>query len=300
MLGNNSIDDKWSFADAIRYNELERREKQFKSYYNSFVYWEVLRDYQLECVEDMNDLVKNWAGKVLPMHTFVNAYRSYISTANKIDSAVFPSLHPVEERLGKMCQKVLLSADDLMLQNMESLKCGIEEQVIELICKQEDYFTRNYRMIWREGSDALYRVAKADMRVRQIYDRLVQLFSYFRRDSNNPTSPPSLGGSRANKDPTRLTNIFDSSATSRIAVENELDLALIVLKSNDAGVEYMYQVWFLLLQYNVAVMRFNHLIIVCQSTLKELFHCSQEIESTRQQILLRATGKQQCVWCNHH
>lgn len=143
------MDDKWDLLDALRFREFERRQKQLRSFSNTATYWEELRAFQLECVEDVSNFTTSLAGKISPLKAFISAYRGYLSESAKPCPFSEGSIHPVGERLGEVCKKIIFAADDAVLQSMDSLCSGIETQIVELIYDADTYLCPNYSLLWR-------------------------------------------------------------------------------------------------------------------------------------------------------
>jgi len=290
------MDESWNLRDSLSARELERRQTKFRELSSAVLYWNELREYQTDGMEDLFNFCASLGVKAELMAGFAANLGEMVGTMRKPSPFSEVPLHPLSERMGVICGEKLLAVDDAYLESVRRLRGGLEHEISLMLHDMERNVARALTPVWREASALLVAAARADVRVRACYDSLMQRL--LSSPGAHSTADTSIGASNAS---------IGSPGPDDQQVDREEELVRIYLhQCRDDGAELdppqteagagvdnsgSLDMWGSLMQYFAASFRFELLLLRCQSGLARCYRRSKEIEATRQLIVIRASEK---------
>ena len=122
------MEESWNILDSLRTFELHRRQTHFKAFENSRLFWDALKEYQNEGVDDVRDFICNLTLK----HNLLCSYASNLELSIQRANALANESVNKSKRKGIACNKVLASLDENVCTNILNLKAGIEKEIVHL------------------------------------------------------------------------------------------------------------------------------------------------------------------------
>ena len=137
------MEDSWNILDSIRTFELYRRQIHFKAFENSRLFWDSLKDYQYEGIEDIRDFICNLTAK----HNLISTYANNLDFSVQKANTIANENNNKSNRKGIICNKILASLDSNVCTNMLRLKTGIECEISHLAMVLEQ-MSNELKTLW--------------------------------------------------------------------------------------------------------------------------------------------------------
>ncbi len=226
-------------------------EKHTRSFLTSVLYWEELRSLQFEGIHDVYNLIQTLNRKVNPLEVFIARYK-IVSQVGLLDPNDGSNDNITQRSVGAVCTKVLSSADELLLEGLNKLITGYEQEIFTLSQHLETNICPIYTLLWTNAVEIMSYVSKAEIRVKHLTEKCIGVIEKY-----------------SDKD-----NLVDNNS----------------LLLSSASIEHEHNLWLLVFQCYIASMRFELTLYYCNVKLSQLYKLCNELEAFRQNLLIQSTG----------